>query len=116
LTATTVQPPGQRVDTAKKVNEMVLSATELPKTTRPIQRPTQVAQQPTEVLISTQQVLFDTAAAAGARPRKSGGRLVAAIRRMVALSSDESRPRPRHYPIEYGYIQNARMAREMERL
>lgn len=95
---------------------MVLSATELPNTTQSIQRPRQVAEQSTEVLISTQQVLLGTAAVVGARPRKSGGRLVAAIRHMFATSTHESRPRSRHYPREYGYIQDARMAREMERL
>jgi hypothetical protein len=68
------------------------------------------------VLISTQQVLLGTAAAVGARPRKSGGRLAAAMQRLFATSLDSSHPRPRYYPREYGFIENARMAREMGRL
>ncbi|MCV7444190.1 hypothetical protein AWB91_09990 [Mycobacterium paraense] len=50
----------------------------------------------TEVLISTQQVLFGTAAALGAH-RKTD-------------------PQRRHYPKRYGFLENALMAREMERL
>ncbi len=99
---------------------MVRSATELPSTTHrtgePVLQPPQVAERPTEVLISTQQVLIGTAAAVDARPRKGGGRLAAAIRRMVAIPTHESHARSRHYPTEYGYLQDARMAREMERL
>jgi hypothetical protein len=67
------------------------------------------------VLISTQQVLFSSTAAVGARPWKSGGRLAAAVRRMLATSTDGPRSR-HHYPKEYGFLENARMAREMERL
>lgn len=100
---------------------MALSPTGLPSTTdrvsEPILRqPTVGTERPTEVLISTQQVLFGTAAAVGARPTKTGGRLAAAMQRMFAMSPAESPRRPRYYPREYGFIENARMAREMGRL
>ncbi|MBV8788082.1 MAG: hypothetical protein JOZ00_15505 [Mycobacterium sp.] len=99
---------------------MVLSPTGLPNTTdhvsEHILRLPPVAEQPTEVLISTQQVLLGTAAAVGARPRGREGHLAAAIHHLFANSPDESHPRPRYYPREYGFIENARMAREMGRL
>jgi hypothetical protein len=70
----------------------------------------------TDVLISTQQVAFSTAAAEGIRREKIGGRLVAMMRRMFATSKDASHPRPRYVPRRYGYLEDALMAREMERL
>jgi hypothetical protein len=70
----------------------------------------------TEVLISTQEVLFSTAAAAGVPRETIGGRLVAVMRRMFATSTDASRPGPRYYPKRYGFLEDALMAREMERL
>ncbi|MCV7088982.1 hypothetical protein [Mycobacterium interjectum] len=70
-----------------------------------------------EVLISTQQVVFSTATALGAVHRKSiGGRLVAIARRILTTPTDASAPQRRHYPKRYGFLENALMAREMERL
>ena len=70
-----------------------------------------------EVLISTQQVVFGTAIALGAGRRKSiGGRLVAITRRVFTISTDASVPEQRHYPKRYAFLENALMAREMERL
>lgn len=70
-----------------------------------------------EVLISTQQVVFGTAIALGSVRRKSiGGRLVAIARRVLMTSTDASGPQRRHYPRHYGFLENALMAREMERL
>ncbi len=70
-----------------------------------------------EVLISTQQVVFSTAAASGVVRRKTiGGRLVAIARRVLVTSTDASVPLRRHYPKRYGFLENALMAREMERL
>lgn len=70
-----------------------------------------------EVLISTQQVAFGTAIALGIRRRKSfGGRLVAIARRAFTASADAPVPQRRHYPKRYGFLENALMAREMERL
>lgn len=72
---------------------------------------------PAEVLISTQQVVFGTAIAVGAGRRTSiGGRLVALARRVLTPSTDASAPQRRHYPKRYGFLENALMAREMERL
>jgi hypothetical protein len=120
----TADSPGQRGDTAEKVNEMLLSATGLPSTTDPVdeampQPPSaapSVEVSPTEVLITTQQVAFSTAAAEGVRPESTGARLVASVRRVFATSADASHPRPQHYPKRYGFLENALMAREMERL
>jgi hypothetical protein len=63
------------------------------------------------VLITPQQVLFSTAAAAGGRREHTGGRLAGIARRMFAPS-----PREPRYVKRYGYIENAAMARAMERL
>lgn len=69
------------------------------------------------VLISTQQVVFSTATALGVVRRKSiGARLVAIARRVFTTPTDESVPRQRYYPKRYGFLENALMAREMERL
>ncbi|BBZ38295.1 hypothetical protein [Mycobacterium conspicuum] len=76
------------------------------------------AEQPA-VVITPQQVLLGTAAAAGVRRAHPGGRLVAAVRRMFATSTASSRaprPRPRYQPKRYAYLENAAMARAMERL
>jgi hypothetical protein len=70
----------------------------------------------TEVLISTQTVLFGTAAAQQTRRENIRRRLATAMRHLFSTSTDESRPQQRHYPVEYGFLQDARMAREMERL
>ena len=120
----TDESPSQRGDTAKKVNEMLLSATGLPTTTDPVDESTpqppsaapSIAVSSPEVLITTQQVAFSTAAAAGVRRESIGARLVASVRKMFAASADASRPRPHDYPKRYAYLENALMAREMERL
>lgn len=116
--------PDQRGGTAKKVNEMLLSATGLPTTTDPVDESTpqppaaapSVEVSSTEVLITTQQVAFSTAAAAGVRRDSIGARLIASMRHLFATPADASRPRPQHYPKRYAYLENALMAREMERL
>ncbi len=68
----------------------------------------------TEVLITPQQVLLSTAAAAGVR-QGAGARLIAAVKHMFA-ASEPPRPRSQHYVKRYGYLENAAMARAMERL
>ncbi len=103
---------------------MLVSPTGLPSTTDPVDEP--MPQRPpaapsvevssTEVLITTQQVAFGTAAAVGVRRENIGGRLVAVVRRMFATSTDASRPRPQHHPKRYAYLEDALMAREMDRL
>jgi hypothetical protein len=69
-----------------------------------------------EVLISTPQVRFSTAAAVGVRRDNIGHRFMAVTRRMFATSPDASHPRPRYEPKRYGFLENALMAREMNRL
>lgn len=67
---------------------------------------------PAEVLISTQQVLFGTAVVQGTRRAPLASRVTSALRRMAADAN-----RPRHpYLRHYAYLEDARMAREMERL
>ncbi|OBI92965.1 hypothetical protein [Mycobacterium sp. 1245805.9] len=77
---------------------MLASPTGLTGTTDPVpQRTSPSVEVPsTDVLISTQQVVFGTVAA-------------------LAKRRDADRPR-RHYPRRYGFLENALMAREMERL
>jgi hypothetical protein len=110
---------------AQEVTEMLFSTAALAGTTEPVDEP---APQPlpaapspvdaasTEVLITTQQVLFSTAAAAGVRRENTGGRFVAVLRRMFATSAEPERPRSRYYPKHYAFIENAAMARAMDRL
>ena|ERR1700722_12581184 len=69
-----------------------------------------------EVLITTQQVLLSTAAAVGVPRESAGGGLVGIVRRMFATSTKAPRPRAQHLVKRYGYIENAAMARAMERL
>jgi hypothetical protein len=67
-----------------------------------------------EVLITEQQVMFSTAAAAASRPEN---RLVAALGRVFATSTAESRSRRQQsQPRRMYYIERARMGREMDRL
>jgi hypothetical protein len=70
----------------------------------------------TEVLVTTQQVVFSTAAALGTRRENIGNRLVAFVRRMFATPTDVSRPRPGQYAKHYAFLEQALMAREMDRL
>jgi hypothetical protein len=120
----TDESPCQRGDTAKKVNEMLLSATGLPTTTDPVDESTpqppsaapSIAVSSPEVLITTQQVAFSTAAAAGVRRESIGARLVASVRKMFATPADAPHARRHDYPKRYAYLENALMAREMERL
>ncbi len=79
--------------------------------------PAPTAQLPsTEVLITTQEVRFSTAAAVGVRRQSIGVRLGAMMRQMFATPADAPRPRPKYVARRYGYLENALMAREMERL
>ncbi|WP_156750133.1 hypothetical protein [Mycobacterium sp. E2479] len=78
----------------------------------PTGQPASVEAASAEVLISTQQVLFGTAVVQETRRAPLGSRIAAALRQMVADAN-----RPRHpYVRHYAYLENARMAREMDRL
>ena len=70
---------------------------------------------PAEVLITEQQVMFGTAAAAVSRPKN---RLMAALGRLFATSTTETRSPRQHRDVQRRmyYIESARMAREMDRL
>jgi hypothetical protein len=103
---------------------MLVSPTGLTSTTDPVDEPKSqapsaapsVEASSTEVLITAQQVLFSTAAAVGVQRDNVGARFVAVMRRMFSSSTDASRPRPRYYPKRYGFLEDAAMAREMDRL
>jgi hypothetical protein len=88
-------------------------ATENPRPTTPSAVP-QAKSSSAEVLITEQQVMFGTAAAAASRPKN---RLMAALGRVFATSTTETRPR-RHHDVQRRmyYLESARMGREMERL
>jgi hypothetical protein len=71
----------------------------------------------TQALITEQQVLFSTAAAVALPGETRGGAHrpgTGALHAMFAAS--EKRPARRHYPKRYGYLENALMSREMDRL
>jgi hypothetical protein len=75
------------------------------------------------VLITEQRVLFATAAAVPLQPPKIGRRWAAKVRAMAAslraivdTSSNEARPKRRHYPERNDFLDDSRMAREMLRL
>jgi hypothetical protein len=63
------------------------------------------------VFITTQEVVFSTAAAMSSRPASISRRLIDAIRVVGAALY-----RPRHYPQRSSYLEESRMAREMDRL
>jgi hypothetical protein len=100
---------------------MLVSAPGLAGTTDPVQKPIDQSTSPeassTEVLISTQQVAFGTAAALGTRRESVGGRFVTFVRRVFATPTEVSAARPRHHHARhYAFLEQALMAREMERL
>jgi hypothetical protein len=81
----------------------------------PVPNPTEA-----KALISEQQVLFSTAAAVALPPAKTRRwsdtvqTVSAAFRAIFAAS--EKPPARRHYPKRHGYLENAMMSREMDRL
>ena len=85
--------------------------------------PTSEAAPRTPVLITEQQVLFATAAAVPLQPAKTGRRWVeaaraigASLRAAFVTSSNEARPKRRHYPPRNDFLEDSSMAREMLRL
>ncbi|HEY6818475.1 MAG TPA: hypothetical protein VI196_03755 [Mycobacterium sp.] len=77
---------------------------------------------PAPVLISEREVALGTAVALRARPTtrrrwfEAINVLRAAMERSLAPSAQEARPVRRDYPKRYTYLENACMAREMDRL
>ena len=69
---------------------------------------------PAPVLITEQEVLFSTRVALLVRKASDPLRLIGAIR-VAAGSLRPPPPRQRH-PVDTGYLERARMAREMDRL
>ena len=81
----------------------------------------QVAEQPVtaqQVLITETEVALGTAAALGARStrRRWTEVLVAAVHRTLAPATHEASRTHREYPKHYAFLENAAMARAMERL
>jgi hypothetical protein len=77
---------------------------------------------PAPVLISQHEVALGTAVALRARPTtrrrwfEAINVLRAAMQRSVAPSTQEGRPVRRDYPKHFAFLENACMAREMDRL
>ena len=77
---------------------------------------------PAPVLISEQEVALATAIALRTRPTTrrwwfaATHVLLAAIQRPLTRSTQEGRPVRRDYPKRYTFLENACMAREMDRL
>jgi len=82
--------------------------------------PADVEVPPAPTLITEQEVIFSTAAAVSPAPtrrRQRTTRVVAvAMRRLLAVSSPDSRPRRQHRPPRDGFLEDSRMEREMHRL
>jgi hypothetical protein len=66
------------------------------------------------VLITPQEVMFSTAAATSSRPASISRRLIDTIR--VVGAALHRPPARRHYPQRSSYLEQSRMAREMDRL
>jgi len=66
------------------------------------------------VLITPQEVVFSTAVATSSRPASISRRVVDAIRVVGAALNQP--PARRHHPQRFGYFEQSRMAREMDRL
>jgi hypothetical protein len=66
------------------------------------------------VLITPQEVVFSTAAATSSRPASISRRLLDAIR--VVGAALHRPPARRHYAQRISYLEQSRMAREMDRL
>jgi hypothetical protein len=100
--------------------------TELPTTssptreagTSPVPSPAQATVAP--ALITEEQLLLSTAAAVALPPAKTR-RLSDAVHAVVsalrAMFASSEKPHARkHYPKQYGYLENSLMSREMDRL
>jgi hypothetical protein len=74
----------------------------------------------TPALITEAEVAFSTAAAVPLRPVTTGWRrgaagVAVALRRTLQRSATDEAPKTRHYPKRLGYLEDARMQREMGR-
>ena len=70
------------------------------------------------VLITEQEVLFSTAAAVTVPSKKTAGQWIALLRPrrlFMRSTADERAAKHRHYPHHYVFLEQALMAREMER-
>ena len=94
---------------------MLFPETKLTATTVDDSAPQPPSAEASQVLITTQQVAFGTAAGRGVRRKKSAG-LVAVVRRLFAAPADAAGPRRKDYPRRYAFLEQALLAREMERL
>ena len=77
---------------------------------------------PAPVLITEREVALSTAIALQPRPKtrrrwvEATHALLASVQRSVTPAPRDERPAPRHYPRHYSYLENACMARAMQRL
>ena len=70
------------------------------------------------ILITEQEVILGTAAAVRVPSKKTAGQWIALLRprRLFTRSTADERAANRHYSRHYDYLEQALMAREMERL
>ena len=61
-------------------------------------------------------MLLGTAAAVPLPRKTVGSRLMDAFRSVFLNTTADARPARRHYPPRYGFLEDTRMAREMDRL
>lgn len=74
---------------------------------------------PAPTLISEQEVVFGTTAALSPPSTRwwtRATRFLAAPTWMFVTTAQDSRPKRRHYPARLDFLEDSRMAREMERL
>ena len=94
--------------------EMSILTRESTKATAPAVESASPAES-TQVLITEQEVLAGTAAAVGLRTKSRRG-WIAALRHPFATAEADRRPPRQHYPRRESYLDNPRMAREMQHL
>jgi hypothetical protein len=68
------------------------------------------------VLITAQEVVLGTAARMPLAHKRFPRRLADALHRVLVASMSHPFPAPHRYPRHYGYLESARMVREMDRL
>lgn len=96
--------------------------TELQVLRAPAQQPSPEPVSAPPALITEQEVALGTAAALGVQPNRvrwwtrAGLVVASAFRDTTVTASTPSRPKPRNVPRRYGFLEDALMAREMDRL
>jgi hypothetical protein len=105
-------------ETPTRLNQPDLAPAD-PEAGRPgVQSVVETAAAEAPILITEQEVLFSSAAAVSISSKKTAGQRIALLRprRLFTRSmADERAAKHRHYPQHYVFLEQALMAREMER-